>query len=88
MRTSNIESWYAPMASGPAGTCSSTGPAPTGPSPCTSTPGSGTWNDADRLKMTSPCCSATTWREENDRPSRSRSTRRIVGMSERPGRRK
>ena len=37
-------------------------------------PGSSTWNEADRLKMARPCWMATTSRVENDLPSRMRST--------------
>jgi len=44
--------------------------------------------DADMLKMTSPPCSATTRRAENERPSRSRSTRNTVGRAASPLRRK
>ena len=38
--------------------------------------------------MTSPSCTARTWRAENEPPSRSRSTWRITGRSTCPGRRK
>ena len=48
---------------------------------------SSTWNDADAVKIASPCWSATTWRAENERPSRSRVTRMIVGWSASPDRR-
>ena len=43
------------------------------------------WNDATIEKMTSPSCTARTWRAENEPPSRSRSTWRITGRSTRPG---
>ena len=46
------------------------------------------WNDASIEKITSPSCTARTWRAENDPPSRSRSTWKMTGRSVWPGRRK
>ena len=39
-----------------------------------SRPASRSWNEAERLKMARPCCTATTRRVVKDRPSRIRST--------------
>ena len=51
-------------------------------------PGSATWNDADRLKIARPCWIATTRRVVKLRPSRMRSTSKMIGMRGSPGRRK
>ena len=51
-------------------------------------PGLGSVNDAAMLKMTSPFWMATTRRAENEWPSRSRSTWKMVGRSGLPSRRK
>ncbi len=48
-------------------------------------PSPSAWNEVIMEKMTSPSWTATTWRAENERPSRSRSTSRITGTSLRPG---
>ena len=45
-----------------------------GPGSCQSIPGSGSWNEAVRLKIAMPSWSAVTCRVVNDRPSRVRST--------------
>ena len=39
-----------------------------------SRPSSRSWNEAERLKMARPCCTATTRRVVKERPSRMRST--------------
>ncbi len=51
-------------------------------------PGSGWWNDADRVKIVSPCWTADTRRVVKDRPSRTRSTRYTIGTAGSPGRMK
>jgi hypothetical protein len=48
----------------------------------------GTANEADMVKMALPSWSAVTRRAENDRPSRSRSTRNEIGRPLSPGRKK
>ena len=53
-----------------------------------SMPRSGVWNDAliDRIGL--PCWMACTRRVENDRPSRIRSTLKVIGWVSSPGRMK
>ncbi len=51
-------------------------------------PSSATWNEADRLKITSPCWTASTRRVVNEPPSRTGSTVYKIGAAVSPGRRK
>ena len=53
-----------------------------------STPDCVSWKDAASAKITSPCCTARTRRVVNDRPSRIRSTSKMIGASGSPGRTK
>jgi hypothetical protein len=53
-----------------------------------SKPSSATWNEAARLKICCPCCTAITRRVVKLPPSRERSTSKTIGMLGSPGRMK
>src|SRR4051794_26666332 len=53
-----------------------------------SMPSCSSWNDADSEKIVSPCWTAITRRVENERPSRTRSTRYTIGTLGSPARTK
>ncbi|MEJ5889416.1 hypothetical protein WDZ16_13185 [Pseudokineococcus marinus] len=67
---------------------SSSGPGTSGAATWWSTPSAGAWNEAIIDRIGRSCCRACTLRALKERPSRSRSTAKVMGSEESPARRK